>query len=123
MTIIKAADILDEPHLVAPWCYLNFLRYFQRRHPSYERERLLHEALRLWEQLSLTQRRLFEREQRILARIKRLGKLAPKRRGRRNIVKATATGQRRRTTVRRLIYDKRPAGSTLRKRRLNKKRA
>ncbi|XP_002135343.2 uncharacterized protein ddbt [Drosophila pseudoobscura] len=68
MNVIRARDIVDDPRLVAPNPYLNFLRYLKRKKPRYGLRRLLQEAPALWETLTAAQQRLFEQD-RILARI------------------------------------------------------
>ncbi|KAM8710969.1 hypothetical protein ACLKA7_017582 [Drosophila subpalustris] len=66
----RAAEIVDFPDLVAPLPYLNFLRYFKRKHPRYGTRRLLQEALPHWDALTSGQKKLFQ-SKRILARTAR----------------------------------------------------
>ncbi|EDW14225.1 uncharacterized protein LOC6572658 [Drosophila mojavensis] len=65
-----ARDILDNPLLVAPLPYINFLRYFKRKHPKYGVRRLLQEAPAQWDAMTQGQKNLFQKK-RILARVAR----------------------------------------------------
>jgi len=61
--IIRAAEIVDDPDLVAPLPYLNFLRYLKRKFfRSYDLRRLLQVGLVHWNTLSDAKKRLFEPE-------------------------------------------------------------
>ncbi|XP_023173815.1 uncharacterized protein LOC111601465 isoform X1 [Drosophila hydei] len=65
-----ARDVLDNPILVAPLPYINFLRYFKRKHPTYGVRRLLQEAPAHWDAMTKGQKNLFQKK-RILARVAR----------------------------------------------------
>ncbi|XP_037718187.1 uncharacterized protein LOC119552599 isoform X3 [Drosophila subpulchrella] len=61
--MIRAAEIVDDPDMVAPLPYLNFLRYLKRKFfPSYDLRRLLQVGLVHWNALSDAKKRLFEPE-------------------------------------------------------------
>ncbi|XP_017057968.1 uncharacterized protein LOC108099139 isoform X2 [Drosophila ficusphila] len=61
--LIRAAGIVDDPSLVAPLPYLNFLRYLKRKvFRSYDVRRLLQVGLVHWNALSNAKKRLFEPE-------------------------------------------------------------
>lgn len=62
MDSLCAAEIVDFPHLVAPLPYLNFLRYFKRKHPRYGTRRVLQEALPYWDALTTGQKNLFQKK-------------------------------------------------------------
>ncbi|XP_016934114.1 uncharacterized protein ddbt [Drosophila suzukii] len=103
--IIRAAEIVDDPDLVAPLPYLNFLRYLKRKFfRSYDLRRLLQVGLVHWNTLSDAKKRLFEPE-RILARVARKRRTTRQRR----LLRRSLNGQKRGTAVRRPIYDKRPS--------------
>lgn len=59
--MIRAADIVDTPDMVAPLPYLNFLRYLKRNfYRRYGLRRLLRVGLTNWTALSDAQKRKFE---------------------------------------------------------------
>ncbi|XP_030386337.1 uncharacterized protein LOC115633096 [Scaptodrosophila lebanonensis] len=70
---LRARDICDDPRLVAPLPYLNFLRFFKRKHPRFGLRRLLQEAPAHWDAMTEGQKHLFEK-QRMLGRIARANK-------------------------------------------------
>ncbi|XP_037718184.1 uncharacterized protein LOC119552599 isoform X1 [Drosophila subpulchrella] len=111
--MIRAAEIVDDPDMVAPLPYLNFLRYLKRKFfPSYDLRRLLQVGLVHWNALSDAKKRLFEPE-RILARVDRRRRTTRQRR----LLRRSLKGQKKRgTAVRRPIYDKRPATRRRRRR-------
>lgn len=57
-----ARDVLDNPILVAPLPYINFLRYFKRKHPTYGVRRLLQEAPAHWDAMTKGQKNLFQKK-------------------------------------------------------------
>ncbi|KRF82914.1 uncharacterized protein ddbt isoform X2 [Drosophila virilis] len=65
--IPRAYDILDNPNLVAPLPYLNFLRYLKRKHPRFGFRRLLQEAPAQWDALNKGQKNLFQKQQELRA--------------------------------------------------------
>ncbi|XP_017057967.1 uncharacterized protein LOC108099139 isoform X1 [Drosophila ficusphila] len=102
--LIRAAGIVDDPSLVAPLPYLNFLRYLKRKvFRSYDVRRLLQVGLVHWNALSNAKKRLFEPE-RILARVARRQRKTRRRR----LLRRSRHGQKGTDAVRRPIYDKRP---------------
>ncbi|XP_017157158.1 uncharacterized protein LOC108165595 [Drosophila miranda] len=106
MNAIRARDIVDDPCLVTPHPYLNFLRFLKRKKPRYGLRRLLQEAPALWETLTVAQRRLFERK-RILARLTRRT-IARRRLRRRRLLRRNLRHPRHgHAQVRRPIYDRR----------------
>ncbi|EDW66762.1 uncharacterized protein ddbt isoform X1 [Drosophila virilis] len=108
--IPRAYDILDNPNLVAPLPYLNFLRYLKRKHPRFGFRRLLQEAPAQWDALNKGQKNLFQK-QRILARIARSTRARLRR-----VLQRNRASPRKRNAVRRPIYDRRPRASRPRKR-------
>ncbi|XP_034655896.1 uncharacterized protein LOC117893405 [Drosophila subobscura] len=114
MKVIRARDIVDEPSLVAPHPYINFLRFLKRKNPRYGLLRLLQEAPTLWDALTVAKQRLFERD-RILKRLTR--RIARRlRRQRRLLRRNRRLARNGHAQVRRPIYKRRPtAGSRRRK--------
>lgn len=59
---IKANEIVDLPKMVAPLPYLNFLRYYRRKHPRMSMEKILQQAPAEWDALSRRQQGLFQKK-------------------------------------------------------------
>lgn len=59
---IRAQEIIDLPKMVAPLPYLNFLRYFRRKHPRMSLMKILQLAPAQWDSLSMSQRGLFHKK-------------------------------------------------------------
>lgn len=59
---IKAHEIVDLPEMIAPLPYLNFLRYFRRKHPRIAMRRILQEAPAIWHSLTRHKQNLFEKQ-------------------------------------------------------------
>ncbi|KAH8416321.1 hypothetical protein KR222_008274 [Zaprionus bogoriensis] len=70
----RAEDVIDSPDMVAMLPYLNFLRYFRRKHPRMNVMRLLQEAPPQWDALTTRQKNLFKKS-RILARTARFSRV------------------------------------------------
>lgn len=60
--IIKAQEIVDLPKMVAPLPYLNFLRYYRRKHPRMSLVKILQLAPAEWDALSTQKRGLFHKK-------------------------------------------------------------
>ncbi|XP_033161917.1 uncharacterized protein LOC117142127 [Drosophila mauritiana] len=102
--MIRAAMVVDDPDMVSPLPYLNFLRFLKRNfYPRTDLRRLLQVGLIRWIALSDAKKRLFEPE-RILARVVR----TKRNKRRRRLLRRSRRGQKGRGVVRRPIYDNRP---------------
>ncbi|XP_017127392.1 uncharacterized protein LOC108146083 [Drosophila elegans] len=103
--VIRAAEVVDHPALIAPLPYLNFLRFLKRKvFRSYDLPSLLQVGVVQWNAMSDAKKKLFEPE-RILARVAR----RQRRQRRRRLLRRSQHGQKGRAIVRRPIYDQRPS--------------
>lgn len=59
---IKANEIVDLPKMVAPLPYLNFLRFYRRKHPRMSMEKILQQAPAEWDALTRRQKNLFHKK-------------------------------------------------------------
>ncbi|BFF99780.1 uncharacterized protein DMAD_07603 [Drosophila madeirensis] len=117
MKVIRARDIVDEPSLVAPHPYINFLRFLKRKNPRYGLLRLLQEAPTLWDALTVAKQRLFERD-RILNRLTRRPIARRLRRQRRLLRRNRRLPRNGHAQVRRPIYKRRPTARSRRRKKV-----
>ncbi|SPP87001.1 uncharacterized protein LOC117588845 [Drosophila guanche] len=119
MKVIRARDIVDEPSLVAPHPYINFLRFLKRKNPRYGLLRLLQEAPTLWDALTVAKQRLFKRD-RILKRLTRrpIARRRRRRRQRRILRRNRGLPRNGHAQVRRPIYKRRPPARSRRRKKV-----